>query len=56
LELFGNNIKIIPKIVIDTEFKNYIFINFNRFTPNETNPEFRDNVIEIDIICHYDNW
>jgi hypothetical protein len=23
---------------------------------NATNPEFRDNIIEFDIICHFDSW
>jgi hypothetical protein len=23
---------------------------------NNTNPQFRDNIIEFDIICHYDQW
>ena len=33
-----------------------MIVNFNNFTPNFTNPEFRDNVIEFDIVCHYDQW
>ena len=26
------------------------------YVPNATNPEFIDNVIEFDILCHYDTW
>ena len=26
------------------------------FTQNGTNPEFRDNIIQFDIICHFDQW
>ena len=56
LELFGKNIKIIPKLAIDGSVLNYIIISFDNFTPNGTNPEFRDNIIEFDIICHFDQW
>jgi len=53
-ELFGKNIKIVPKLYVDNSVLNYIIINFDNFTPNMTNPEFRDNIIEFDIICHFD--
>ena len=56
LELFGKNIKIIPKLEIDGSVLNYIIISFDNFTPNGTNPEFRDNIIEFDIVCHFDQW
>lgn len=55
-ELFTKNIKITPKLYIDHSVLNYIIINFDNFTPNTHNPEFRDNVIEFDIICHFDQW
>ena len=55
-ELFKKNIKIIPKVSIDGSVLSYIIINFDNFTPNETNPEFRDNIITFDIICHLDQW
>lgn len=54
--LVGKNIKSIPKLHIDNSVLNYIFIAFDNFTPNNTNPEFRDNYIHFDIICHYDQW
>ena len=56
LELFGKNIKLIPKMEVDETILNYIFISFTDFKPNKTNPEFRDNKIEIGIICHFDQW
>ena len=56
LELFGKNIKIVPKLYVDNSVLNYIIISFDNFTPNATNPEFRDNIIEFDIICHFDQW
>ena len=56
LELFGKNIKIVPKLQVDGEVLNYVIISFDNFTQNGTNPEFRDNIIEFDIICHFDQW
>ncbi len=56
LALFGKNIHTIPKLYIDNDVVNYIVISFDNFIPNNTNPEFRDTVIEFDIICHYDQW
>ena len=56
LELFGKNIKMIPKLYVDGSVLTYIIINFDNFTPNGTNPEFRDNIISFDIICHFDQW
>ena len=54
IEMFGKNIKIVPKLYIDNSVLNYIIISFDNFTRNATNPEFRDNIIEFDIICHFD--
>ena len=56
LDLFGKNIKIVPKLTVDNEVLTYILINFDKFIPNSTNTEFRDNIIEFDIICHFDQW
>ena len=56
LDLFGKNIRIVPRIQIDPDIKNYITITINDFFPNENNPEFRDNKIYFDIVCHLDNW
>lgn len=55
LELINKNIKIVPKLYVDGSVLSYIIINFKNFTPSE-NPEFRDNIIEFDIICHFDQW
>ena len=55
LELFGKNIKIVPKLYVDGSVLNYIIISFDNFTASG-NPEFRDNLIEFDIICHFDQW
>lgn len=56
LELFGKNIKIVPKLVVDGTVLNYIIISFDNFTTNPGNPEFRDNIVEFDIICHFNQW
>lgn len=56
LSLFGKNVKIVPKLSVDGKCMNYIIISFDNFTPNGNNPEFRDNIIEFDIICHFDQW
>ena len=55
LELIGNNIKIVPKIYVNPRIENYLFIRFNNFVPS-TNPEFRTNLIEFDILCHMSQW
>lgn len=51
-------IKFAPKIRIPEheDIKSYIIISFDNFVPNATNPEFRDNIINFDIICHTDYW
>jgi hypothetical protein len=54
--LIGTNIKNVPKLIIDKTVLNYILISFDNFTQNANNPEFRDNIIEFDIICHFDQW
>ena len=55
VELIGKNIKMVPKLTVDGSVLNYIIVTFDNFTRTE-NPEFRDNIIEFDIICHFDQW
>ena len=55
LEILEKNIKMVPKLYVDGSVLNYIIISFDNFT-NSGNPEFRDNIIEFDIICHFDQW
>ena len=54
--LFGKNIKLVPKLTVDGSVLNYIIISFDNFVENSSNPEFRDNIIEFDIICHFNQW
>lgn len=56
IDLFGKNITLVPKIKVDSSILNYIVIRFDEFTPNSLNTEFRDNIVEFDIICHVDQW
>ena len=53
LELFDKNIKIVPKIYVDRTVLQYVIVQFDNFTQSK-NPEFRNNTIEFDIICHFD--
>ena len=55
LALIGKNIKIVPKLYVDGSVLNYIIVSFDNFTET-SNPEFRDNIVEFDIICHFDQW
>ena len=56
ISLFGKQIKTVPKLYVDGSVLNYIIIGFDNFVSNDTNPEFRNNNIEFDIICHFDQW
>lgn len=51
-------VRLEPKIKLreNEEVKSYIVISFDNFVPNATNPQFRDCVVMIDIICHTDYW
>lgn len=55
IEMFQNNVKIVPKLIVDGSVRNYVIVSCDNFTPTD-NPEFRDNLIEFDIICHFDQW
>lgn len=50
--------KLEPKLKMQEheDIKSYIFISFDNFTPNMTNPEFRDCTVSFDIVCHTDYW
>lgn len=51
-------IKLEPKIRVGEheEVKSYIIISCDNFTPNATNPHYRDCTVTFDIICHTDYW
>lgn len=55
--LFENKqISNIPKVIVDKEKANYLRITYDAFTPNATNTFYRDHIIEIKIICHFEDW
>lgn len=47
-----------PKITFGEhqEVKSYIIMAMDQFTPNATNPQFRDCTIRFQIICHTECW
>ena len=48
----------IPQIKVDKDnySANYLRVVFDLFSPNATNPEYRDHTVEIKILCAFDNW
>ena len=54
-EIIKNNIKLVPKTYVEDEYRNYLIIKFDNFLTG-LNPEFRNNTIEFDILCNYENW
>lgn len=56
LSLVGKQIRVVPRLALDDSVLNYVIVNFDNFTPNATNPEFRDNYIQFVIVCHFDQW
>lgn len=55
LGLIGKNIKMIPKLILDKTVLNYVIVSFKNFGLS-SNPQFRTNIVEFDIICHFDQW
>lgn len=51
-------IRLAPRIKLEEheEVKSYILISFDNFTPNKSNPEFRDCIVTFDILCNSDCW
>lgn len=38
------------------EIKSYLIFSFESFSPNANNPQFRNRIISIDVLCHPDCW
>lgn len=51
-------IKLEPKLQFGEheEIKSYIIVSCDNFSPNVTNPYYRDCTVTFDIICHTDYW
>lgn len=54
--MLDKQIKLVPEIKINQECPNYLIVSLDNYTPNLTNPEFRDCTIQFDILCHPDHW
>ena len=54
--LIGKQIRIVPKLEFNDDNLSYIIISFDNFSPNAENPEFRDNLLMIDVICPFEQW
>lgn len=56
-EMFeSKQISNVPKLKIDPDKRTYLRLAFDSFTPNATNTFYRDHIVEIRIICHFDDW
>lgn len=51
-------IRLEPKIKMreHEQVKSYLIFTFDSFQTNRTNPEFRDYTVQIDVLCHTDEW
>lgn len=51
-------IRLNPKLKLGEheEVKSYIVISYDNFIPTETNDQYADCILMIDIICHSDYW
>lgn len=56
LGMIHDNIRVIPDLPVKANQEGYIIVTFDNFTPNDNNPEFRDNYISFDVFCHTDIW
>lgn len=54
--LVNKNILSYPYIPTDDDVNNYIQILFDNFVPNDSNPQYVDNMVIISIFCHRENW
>lgn len=58
-DLIDNQYIVLSPVIKNEEFENLkaaIVLSFDNFVPNQTNPQFRDCVVGIDVICNVDCW
>lgn len=56
-ELFEKKyISCVPEVKIDEDIRTYLRITYDAFTPSVDNSFYRDHIVEVKIICHFDNW
>lgn len=53
--MINNQILIVPRILIDEQCPTKLIINFNNFSRNIANPQFRNNNLDFIILCHPDH-
>ena len=53
----GNYINLVPRIKLKEheEVKSYLILTFDQFT-STSNPEYRDCMVTIDVLCNSDYW
>ena len=44
------------KVFQHEELKSYLIFSFDDFSPNRQNPQFRNRIVFIDVLCHSDHW
>lgn len=49
------NMNPLVRIPEHDQVKTFMGLHFDNFTPSE-NPEFRNSIIQIDVVCHHDYW
>lgn len=54
--LIDTQIRTVPRVALNDDVPIYVIISFDNFILNTTNPHFRDNTIEFDIVCDFDQW
>jgi hypothetical protein len=54
--LIDTQIRTVPRVALNDDIPVYVIISFDNFILNTTNPHFRDNTIEFDIVCDFDQW
>ena len=55
-EVAQKNIRTIPSLEIPDNKSSFLIVTFDRFMPNQTNSEFMDNMVLIDVLCPVDAW
>lgn len=56
ISLIDTRIRRVPRLALNDDIPMYVIITFDNFVSNGTNPHFRDNIIEFDIVCDFDQW
>lgn len=54
--MLNNNIRVVPKLPFNDSQESIVIITFDSFMENGNNPEFRDNIIMIDVLCPVSSW